>query len=645
MITFFRRALSSKLVLGLLALIAIAFIITGIEQPFQGSVSSGSGSGIVASVGGEDITEAEMVKKVRNQVDALRREQPGFDMARFVAGGGVEQTLDLAIDGRAFEIFARRQGMTASKRLVDGEIASRPEFAGPTGKFDQATFQSVLRGVRITEQDVRGEFTREALTKPLRVAASGASRLPATLVQPYAALLLEKREGTIAIIPSGAFVDARAASDADLATFYKANVARYTVPERRAVRYATIDRTRFAGLTATDAEVKAAYDRNTAEYAPRERRRFTQVIVPDEATAKAILARASTGAPLDTAARAAGRDTIPVADIDQAGFAKLTSPAVAAAAFAAPARGFASLQRSGLGYHVIRVDAVTTTPATTLSAVAPKLAAAIVEGKTARALADVVAQIDDAANGATFDELVKTYALTATTTPVVTATGQSLDTPGFQPDATVTAVLREAFQADPDDHPSVATIEPGQRFALLKLDRVVPAAPRPLAQIRERVAADFAIDRGARAAKVAADGIVAAVNRGTPLAQALAKLGKPLPPPQPVAVSRMQLAQAKGQIPPPIEMMFGMAEKRARLLRAPEGQGWFVIYLNRIESGDVATRPDLTAAAQAQLSRVAGEEYVQQFARAIRDQLGTKRNEAAIAQLKKTLLAGGGAAR
>ena len=644
MISFFRRALSSKIVLALLALIGVAFVVTSFEQPFGSPTSTAAG--VVATVGDAEITEAELVKRITNQVDAIAREQPGFTVATFIEQGGVEQVVEQAMNARALEIFARDQGMVASKRLVDGEIASIPAFAGPTGKFDQTTFNNLLADRRITEVELRQDFAREALTKALLIPAAGASRLPATLVTPYAALLLEKREGSVAIVPSGTFVDASAPSDTDLQAFYRTNIRRYTVPERRAVRYATIDRARFANVTATDAEIQAAYAKNAAQYAARERRRLTQVIVADEAQARAVLARVTAGATIDAAAKAAGREAIAVGETDQAAFAKLTAPDVAAAAFAAPAQEFAALKRSGLGFHVVRVDAIATTPPTPLSAVSAKLAADVVATKTTRALGDLVAQVEDAATGgSTFDELVAKFGLTATAMPTITATGASLDQPNFKPDAALAPVIREAFAGDADDDPTVATLTPGQTFALWKLDRIVPAAPRPFAQIREQVTTDLRLDRGAKAAKAAAERVVAAVNKGTPLTAALAQAGRPLPAPEAIKADRLQLAQAQGEVPPPLALLFGLPEKRAKLLPAPRGQGWFVVYVDRIIGGDITKRPDLTAAAESQLSRVAGDEYVQQFARSIRDGLGAKRDDAAIARLKATLTNGRGAAR
>ena len=54
MLAFFRRVLSSWLAVGLLALIMIAFIVTGVGTPGGGLVG-GPGANAVATVGGKPI--------------------------------------------------------------------------------------------------------------------------------------------------------------------------------------------------------------------------------------------------------------------------------------------------------------------------------------------------------------------------------------------------------------------------------------------------------------------------------------------------------------------------------------------------------------------------------------------------------------
>src|SRR3546814_10034444 len=57
-----------------------------------------------------------------------------------------------------------------------------------------------------------------------------------------------------------------------------------------------------------------------------------------------------------------------LSDLSQQQYAEKSSDAVAKAVFAAPRGGIAQIAKSPLGWHVVRVSNVTTTPAKTLAA-------------------------------------------------------------------------------------------------------------------------------------------------------------------------------------------------------------------------------------------------------------------------------------
>ena len=175
MLGFFRRFAKSPLGLGVFALIIVAFVVTLYEG--QGAMGGGTG-GAVATVGGKAVDDVELTRRIQNQLEGERQRTPELDMTQFVAGGGADRTIDLTITGRALEFFAGEQGMVASKKLVDGAIASIPAFNGPTGKFDQTTFAQVLSQRKLSEAIVREDFAREALTKMIAIPAAGAARVP-----------------------------------------------------------------------------------------------------------------------------------------------------------------------------------------------------------------------------------------------------------------------------------------------------------------------------------------------------------------------------------------------------------------------------------------------------------------------------------
>jgi peptidyl-prolyl cis-trans isomerase D len=644
MLGFLRRFSKSPIGAGIFALILIAFVVT----LYEGKSGFGGGSllssSAVVSVGGESIDDVELTRRAQNQLEGERQNDPNMDMAKFLAAGGLEKTIDLTASGRALQIFAGQQGMVASKKLIDGAIASIPAFNGPTGKFDPVTFQQVLSQKKLSESMLRADFAREALTKAIAIPVAGAARVPEGLVQPYASLLLETREGLVAGVPSALFLPTAMPTDAELQAFYRANIARYTVPERRVVRYATFDKSKVADkAVATDAEIQALYNANAATYAAREKRSFTQLIVPTQAQANDLLAKVKGGMSMADAGKSAQRDAIPVASTDEKGFAQLTSAKVAAAAFAAPKGGFAAIERSGLGFHLVKVDGVQVIAATPLASVRTKLAADVATQKEQRAIADYVGQIEDAvSSNASFDDIAKKFGLTATATPPLTSDGRAVDVANYAAPPEVMSVITGAFQASPEDEATVTALPQNTGYVFWKLDRTIPAAPRPLAQLRDQVIADVRADKGSKAAKQAADAIVAAVNGGTPLAQALGKAGVPLPAPQPAKARRIDLAQAQGKVPPPLALMFAMPEKRARVLEIAGGAGWYVVYLDKIEHGDARSAPGLIQATQQQLSGAIGDEYVQQFAAAVRADIGVKKNDAAVAKLKRSLSGNGG---
>ena len=75
----------------------------------------------------------------------------------------------------------------------------------------------------------------------------------------------------IGLIPASAVNAGPAPTYAEVQAWYQRNVARYSVPERRVIRYAVVSPDSVkAQATPTEAEIAAAYKENAARYAPTE---------------------------------------------------------------------------------------------------------------------------------------------------------------------------------------------------------------------------------------------------------------------------------------------------------------------------------------------------------------------------------------
>lgn len=643
MLTFFRRALSSWVVLGFLGIVLAAIVITGVGTPGSlGDLSGASNGERIARVGDQSVGSNDINQRLQLQLANMREQQPGISMSALVKDGAVEDTLSALVDLRAMQAYGQSQGMYVSKRLIDAEIARIDMFKGPTGAFDRTRFEGFLDQRNMTEAQLRGDIEREIYARMLRGPAGAGARPALKLVTPYASLMLEARKGSIAIIPSSAAGVGAQPTQQELTKFYTDNKARYTVPETRTVRYALFDRSRFEGKVApTEAEIAAYFNKNAAKYAGQEKRALTQVIVQDQASANSIAAKIKAGGDMNAAAKSAGVEALKLDLQDRKAFASASSTAVADSVFKAAKSSVTGPIKSGLGWHIVRVDAIDTVAATSLAAARSGIVTELAKDKVSEALANFVADIDDAvADGQTFDEVVKAKGLAIISTPAITASGQSPENPGFTPTPEMLPILKDAFQAEPEDDPVVLSVGE-EKFAFFDLDRVVPSAPRPLAAIAPQVARDFILDRASREARRMADGIAAKTSAGTELSAAVAATGKGLRAPQPISARRIDIVQGGERVPPALALMFSMTSGQAKVLEAPDKQGWFVVWLDSITPGKAESEPQLIAAAQQQLSQTAGQEFAQQFTNAIKAELKVSTDKDALARLRKSLTGAG----
>jgi len=648
MLAFFRRLTQSKagviitfLVLGVIALAFAAGDVTGLSSMTGGAGITG---GDVAKVGKAEVTANELKTQAQTQLEGFRQEQPTLDMATFVNQGGLDGTLDRIVSSMALEQFGRAQGMVVSKRSVDGQIASIPALQGPTGKFDENLYRQILAQRKLTDAQIRGDMVRDTFAQQLTLPSNGATQVSSQLALPYASLLLEKRTGTIGFIPAAVVPAGPAPTDADLTTFYKRNIARYTVPERRIVRYAVITPEQVkAQAVPTDAEIAKTYQQDRARYAATEKRTITQVVVADQAGATALAAKVKGGASLADAARAAGLEASTQTGVEKAAYAGTSSPQVADTVFAAADGAVIGPVRTQLGWTVAKVDKIDKVAARSLDQVRGEIAAALGIQKAAAALSDIHDKIDDSlAKNATFDEVIADQKLKPVTTPALIASGANPDDPASQPNAAIAPLVAAAFQAAEGDAPQLVQLGTDGGFAVVALGRVVRATPRPLAQVRAAVLHDVTADRARQAARKVAADVLARINKGMPIQQSLAQTKLPIPAARPLTASRAQIAADPRGAPPALALMFSMAPNTAKTLAAPDDSGWFVIKLDSIASGNAAGNAAAIKAARANIGRSVGREYVEQFAKAVRADVGVKTNAASLARVRADLLGQGG---
>lgn len=642
MLTSFRRLSKSFIGTGIIAIVGILILIGFAMGDIQ-SLSLGSGglgSSTLAQAGSLDVTDREMSDAMQRRLSQVRQQNPEADYSSLAAD--FDPMLQELIDQRALEAFAKKHGLVVSKRLVDAEIANLPGVKGLDGRFSEQSYQAFLSRQRMTDAQLRSIIAGGLLQRLLLIPAASNARVPIGIATPYASMLLEERQGDIALVPLQPFEQRLKPTDAQLQQYYSQNRSRYMVPEQRVLRLARIGPEQVGGLAATDQEIEAYYKANQATYGAKDVRVISQAVVPDRNAAAQIAQRARSGQSFVDAVKPAGLSAadVSVGPQTRSEFAELAGDKVAAEAFKAAAGAIVGPIQSDLGWHVVKIDSVRTQAGKSLAAARSEIAAKLTADKRKEALADLVDKVQDALDGGSnFEEAVRTANLSVTTTPAITAGGIARGNPGYKFPVELAPALKSGFELSPTDEPVLE--QAGEElFVLVAPAQVSPAAPAPFAAVRAQVESDWRRQEASKQARALADAIAAKSRSGMPLSDAVKQANISLPPIQNTRARRIQLTQMGANVPAPLRAIFSTAAGRTQMGADPQGRGYFVVKVTKIIPGNALNRPSLITQVQTEFGEPLSQEYAQQLLSAIREEVGVKRNEAAIAAARKRMAGG-----
>lgn len=640
MISSIRSLINSKLgaliALLFVGMIAIAFALGDVTG--SGSFGGLSG-GNVARVGDRNITLGELNDALDNRLRAERQNNPTLDMANFVESGGLDSTLEQLINRYALAEFGTRYGVAVSDRLIGSEIRKLPGAMGLDGKFSAEAFRAFAQQIGVSEQAIRDDITQNLFAQQIIPAAASGPEAPDSMVLPYASLVLEQRSGQVASVPSTAFFPPNPPSEAVLTKYYNDNAAKFTIPEKRAISYAIFDKSIIAARAKlTEADIAAYYKANAAKYAASQTRNISQVIVPTEAAAKSVVAQVTAGKSLADVANGLGLAVTTMNNVAKANLAGTASPAIADAVFAAAKGTVAKPARGKLGWAVVRVDAINQVAAKSLAAARAEIETELTKTRSEEMLTEMTAEIEDAfADGSTITDMAKQNGLKVETSPKLLANGQNTSNPGYKPIPEMQVILPAAFQLDTNGEAQLVELVPGEKFAMIAVADFDEAAPPPLADVRPIVQQQWALAEGAKGARAAAERIRKAIDAGQPLQAALTAANIQGAQVESIKGTRADLSRQGQQIAPPIAMMFAMKKGTAKILQGGGNRGWYVVYLTDVVKGDARGNAEMLRARKQEISGLLQTEYGAQLIAAAAKDVGVKKNDDGIAELRTRL--------
>lgn len=507
----------SIVVLGV-AVFAMSFF--GIEGYFTSRTET-----FVAKVGKQEISQQDFqnrLNELRQQASAQMGDQ--FDPGVYEQPAVKERVLDAMIDQHLLLKANDDLGMHVSDAAVRDTIASIPAFQ-LNGQFDAATYRAVLASQRKTPAMFEDEVRSSLAIRLVPDALAASTLVTDEEVDRFLKLRLQSRDLRYAMLPRPALTDSEV-TDAQIQAYYKQHQDEFMAPEQVAIRYIEVNAASLqADHPPTDDELRQRYEKEKQRFVQPEQRLVSHILVdvpgnasPDQQ--KAALAQAQKIAAEATPqnfAELAGKDSDDLGSKRQGGDLGwleqgVTNKAFDDALFALQKGQISKPVLSDEGYHIIWLRDVRSGQAKPFEDVRGQLEQEAVAAGREHKYNEIAGKLADQTyqNPSSLEPASQALGLPIKSTGLFTREGAEN---GIAADP---KVVKAAFSDDVlVQGNNSGLIDLGNDHSLvIHVDKHVPAAVRPLAEVRETIQKDIVDERVASAAKKRAEDLLARLEKG-----------------------------------------------------------------------------------------------------------------------------------
>lgn len=501
-----------RTIMGLvMGLIVVSFAIWGIGDMFRGF-----GAGRLVSVGDTEISSESFRFAYQNELQRLQRRfgrAVTNDQAR--QAGLDRQVLGRLVTEAALDQKARNLGLAMSDAEVAKAITSDPTFKDPTGAFDKARFDSILRDNGYNERAFVREQRAVYLRQELADALIGKIDAPALLVESIDRYRNETRSVEYFVLPASAAPAPAEPDAATLATFYDSHKAAFAAPEYRKIVTLTLTPATAARPDeVSDADAQKLYESVKAQrFGAPERRQVQQIVYPNEAEAQAAAEKIKNGASFD--ALIEERKLTPK-DVDLGLVTKkeMADPAIAAAAFALKEGAVSAPTKGAFGVALLRALRIEPESVKPFAEVSAELRKEIAQERARKAVQEIHDKVEDQrASGKPLAEAAKLSGLETRSVEAVDAQGRDKAGAAVTGVAGDTDLLTAIFKSDVGvDNEAISTRDGGYKW--FEISAVEPARQRGLEEARPALLAAWRAQESQRALTQKAADLVKRIRAG-----------------------------------------------------------------------------------------------------------------------------------
>jgi peptidyl-prolyl cis-trans isomerase D len=573
----------------LLVLISVSMVITLVPGLVGGSTTNSPDT--VASVGGQDISLLE-VQRHLNMV--LHGQNP----PEMLKGLYAKQVLDQMIFSRALDLEAQRLGISVTPQEESDRIKQLLPSAFEGGGFAKDRYVAEVQnrlGMSVPEFE---NFLRDdmLMEKFRRLVTASVSVSPSEIENEFRRRN-EKVQIEYALVKPAELASSIHPTDADLSAYYSKNAGRYQVPEKRSARYALLDLAKLReSATVNDEALRAYYNAHLDQYKVENRAHVEHIlfktigktdaeIAEIRQKAEDVLKKAKSGANFEDLAKKYSEDDATKPKGGDLGWIveKQTVPEFEQAAFTVPKGSVSDLVKTQYGFHIIKVLDRETAHTKPFEEVRASIVPLLTDQKLSADANNISTQMAAAvrqSNRQSLDDLARKFNLKLGETQPASVTdpvGDLGNTPELHQ---ALFQLRSGELSQPFQLP--------QGYVILTPKDIQPAHQGTLAEVHDKVLADYQQEKSIELAKTKADELAKRVQSGEAFDQAAKALGITVVTPAPFARNGSVQDVGSAKV---LEAAFGMPVGQSSPA-AQVGGNWLVY---RIVSHQPVNPEDLAA--------------------------------------------------
>ena len=475
-------ASNSKPMTRIFSWILLGFLFLGLAG--FGAANLGGSVQSIGAVGDRDIPVTTYARALQNELRATEAQfGQQLSMQQAQAFGITNRVLSRVVIETALDSEAERIALSVDDAAVAKDLNNIQAFKGPDGQFSRENYRFSLKNAGYSETEFEESVRTESARTILQAAIIAGNAMPSTAIDTVLDYLTETRNITLTTLTADDLTQTIADPDpAALETYYKDNIATYTLPERKQITYAILTPDMVLDqVDLSDDALRAAYDARRDEFNQPERRLVERLVFLDADQARAKLAEIDAGT-TDFETVVADRG-LALADIDIGDVTMSELGEASAGVFAANLDQVVGPFDTDLGPALFRVNGILVADVVTFDEARDQLFDELATESARRMIDAKSTEIDDAmAAGATLEDLEKEFGMRVDV--VMYHDGTDAEVAGYPNFRAVASALQDG------DFPTVEPLNDGGIFSV-RLDGIEPPAPMPLDEVMDQVSVDW----------------------------------------------------------------------------------------------------------------------------------------------------------